>query len=198
MSGPTLTTARLSLRPCGTGDVDWLHALWTDPQVRRFLFDDAVMTRARAEELIRRSAHTFEKQGYGLWIVTRRQDGVRAGFAGLWPAKWEDGPEIVYGLLPAFFGQGLALEAAAAVLTCGFGALRLPRILAAANPPNTRSVRVLERLGMRLQRTGELDGFETLFYSLTREGFEMSPLHGGPDRAGYPGGVEQPGSSSGS
>jgi RimJ/RimL family protein N-acetyltransferase len=38
MTGPGLElhTERLRLRPLAPGDVDALHALWTDPQVRRF------------------------------------------------------------------------------------------------------------------------------------------------------------------
>ena len=198
MSAPTLTTARLFLRPCGRGDVDWLHALWTDPIVRRYLWDDVVIDRARAEKEVAESGRSFARRGFGLWIVERRESRAPAGFAGLRTASWEDAPEILYGLLPSLFGQGLAAEAAAAVLAHAFEALGLPRVIAATNPPNVRSVRLLERLGMRLERTGNLDGFETLFYSIARERLRKSPLHRGADRAGYAGGVEQPGSSSGS
>lgn len=39
-------------------------------------------------------------------------------------------------------------------------------VVAATDPPNTASVRVLERLGMRFERQGRLQGLETLFFKL--------------------------------
>ena len=39
----TLTTRRLELRPCAPADLDALHALFTDADVRRWLWDDEVI-----------------------------------------------------------------------------------------------------------------------------------------------------------
>jgi ribosomal-protein-alanine N-acetyltransferase len=38
-----LQTARLVLRPITTDDIDALHALWTNADVRRYLWDDIVI-----------------------------------------------------------------------------------------------------------------------------------------------------------
>ena len=198
MTGPLLTTSRLALSSCRATDAEWLHALWTDPDVRRYLWDGVVIPLERTAAAIEASRADFEARGHGLWVLTQRDTGVRVGFAGLRTAAWEPTPEIVYGLDPRQWGHGFAVEAAAAVLAHAFTVLTLPRVVAATNPPNVRSIRVLERLGMRLERTGDLDGCETRFYAVDRDGFHNRSLHSETDRAGYPRGVEQPGSSSGS
>ena len=60
--------------------------------------------------------------------------------------------DIGYALVPEARGQGLALEAAQAVLEHGLTALRIGRIVAITDPDNVASTRVLEGLGMRFER----------------------------------------------
>jgi hypothetical protein len=38
--------------PFASEDLDALHALWTDPDVRRYLWDDIVISRERAAETV--------------------------------------------------------------------------------------------------------------------------------------------------
>ena len=80
----------------------------------------------------------------------------------------------MYGLAPAFWGRGLATEAARAVLAHGFGTVGLARVIAATDVPNTASTRVMERLGMRFTHRGTLNGLETVFYEIRRDDFEKS------------------------
>ncbi len=47
-----------------------------------------------------------------------------------------------------------------------FDTLHAPQIVAATDPPNTASVTVLERLGMRFERQGQLQGLDALFFTL--------------------------------
>jgi ribosomal-protein-alanine N-acetyltransferase len=77
-------------------------------------------------------------------------------------------PELMYALAPEYWGQGLATEAARAVLAHGFEQLQSPRITAASDPPNAASVRVLERLGMRFTHRAALNGLYTVFYEIAR------------------------------
>ena len=72
----------------------------------------------------------------------------------------------MFGLSATHWGRGLALEAARAVATWAFETLHATRIVAATDPPNTGSVKVLERLGMRFERQGRLQGLDTLFFTL--------------------------------
>ena len=173
------STARLWLRPYGLPDVDALRHLWTNPGVRRFLWDDVVIPRERAAAVVSASVADWQREGLGQWTVWLRQERELIGFCGF---RWEDTgttPELLYGLAPAHWGQGLATEAAEAALAYAFDVRGVEQVWAATDPPNTASVRVLERLGMRFERLGDLDGLPALFYRLRRVEFqnrERAPL----------------------
>jgi hypothetical protein len=47
MIGPILHTERTEMRPLGMDDLGAVHALWTDPGVRKYLWDDVVIDRER-------------------------------------------------------------------------------------------------------------------------------------------------------
>lgn len=166
-----LKTERLVLRPFESDDVEDLHRVLKKPAVRRFLLDDSVVSRAWVEATIRGSHKLFEAEGHGLWSVRERGDMSLAGFAGYW--HFFDPPQLqlLYGLAPPYWGRGLAAEAARAVVRYGFERLGFEEIRAATDPPNIRSVGVLERLGMRLEQTTVVDGRETACYVLPREGY---------------------------
>ena len=68
-TGVELETARLRLRPCTVNDLDALLQLWTDLDVRRYLFDDRIISREQAETMIQNSLASFSTQGVGLWVV---------------------------------------------------------------------------------------------------------------------------------
>jgi RimJ/RimL family protein N-acetyltransferase len=147
-----LTTARLVLRPVTADDHAVLLAHWAAPEVRRFLFDGAVLSAAEIGEAIQASVRDFAAAGHGLWLISEkgRPELVGTelvGTAGLRPLE-DLGLEIFYSLAPASWGQGYATEAAGAVLEYALGPLGLPEVLAEVDQGNTASISVLERLGM--------------------------------------------------
>jgi RimJ/RimL family protein N-acetyltransferase len=167
-SGLNLKTERTQLRPLSMSDVDAMHALWTDPGVRKYLWDDIVVDRERAAEVVARSCADFAERRYGLWAVHRQGSPELIGFCGLRPS--ESGvPELLFGLRPRWWGQRLAGEAATPVLDYAFSILGHPKVEAATDVPNRASIRVLQRLGMTCTRRGLLNGRETLFYERTEE-----------------------------
>jgi [ribosomal protein S5]-alanine N-acetyltransferase len=148
-----LVTERLILRPAAAEDEAALRTHWTDPDVRRFLFDGATLTDAEITETIEESTRTFAASGYGLWLIGERDlaaDGTRpalVGTAGLRPLE-DLGLEIFYSLTRESLGRGYATEAARAVLDHAFGPLGLPEVLAEVDEGNAASAAVLARLGM--------------------------------------------------
>ncbi|MDP9281714.1 MAG: GNAT family N-acetyltransferase [Chloroflexota bacterium] len=64
---------------------------------------------------------------------------------------------LFWALFPEHWGQGYATEAAAAMVAYAFGELRLRRIVATTEHDNTRSINVMRRLGMRLERNPEAE-----------------------------------------
>jgi [ribosomal protein S5]-alanine N-acetyltransferase len=151
----TLTTEHLVLQPVTAADQAALLAHWTTPQVRRFMFDGAVLTAADVSEAIESSTGTFQNFGYGLWLVRLRERGglplseagPLAGTAGLRPLE-DLGLEIIWSLAPEAQGRGYATEAARAVLDYALGPLGLPEVLAEIDEGNAASARVAERLGL--------------------------------------------------
>jgi [ribosomal protein S5]-alanine N-acetyltransferase len=176
VSAPALETQRLRLRAATLDDLAPLHSLFTDARVRRWLFDDRIVSEAAAREIIEASTASFAGRGFGQWVLTDRgaDPAPLFGCAGLFSA---DGVEIelLYAVHPDRWGEGLATEAARAVLGHGFGTLALPRILARADAPNLESIRVMERLGMRFVESRPIDGRPTVHYALTREDWREPP-----------------------
>lgn len=148
-STPVLQTGRLVLRPFAPADEETLFGLWNEPDVRRFLWDDQPVARETVREQIAQSGEDFRARGHGLFLLSPAgaPDTV-IGAAGLFRLPGADWVELVYALRPGAWGQGLATEAARAVLRFGFEVAGLEEILAGADPGNAASLRVIERLGM--------------------------------------------------
>ena len=149
-----LSTERLVLRPGAADDHAALLAHWTQPDVRRFLFDGAAPSAAEVAETIEESIGDFAARGFGVWLIelssAARLDSTAAGLvgtAGLRPLGGS-GLEIFYSLTPGAWGHGYATEAARAVVEYGLGPLGLPEVLAEVDEGNAASVAVVKRLGM--------------------------------------------------
>jgi len=158
-----LATRRLRLRPCSLDDIDALHAFCTNPEIRRFLFDDRPIGRCEAEALIHASAASFDRRGYGLWLFADAQS--LAGFAGFLDAG-EGPPRLVFAIRPDLWGSGYATEAANAVVDYALTGLALDHVEADADEPNAASIAVLEKLGMRRTGRGVVEGRPLVFYEL--------------------------------
>ena len=145
--GHVLTTERLVLRPVTAQDHAALLGHWTLPDVRRFLFDGAVLSAGEVTETIEESARDFAAGGYGIWLIQEEDRAGLVGTAGLRPLE-ELGLEIFYSLAPGSWGRGYATEAARAVVEYALGPLGLPEVLAEVDEGNAASVAVVKRLGM--------------------------------------------------
>jgi len=169
-----LTTERLTLRPLATADADALHAFCTDPEVRRYLWDDEIVPRDTVDAIIRQSEASFVAEGFGFFGLELRESEASRGLVGFCGhRRFEDGRhvELLYGILPDYWGEGLVSEAAVEVLRHGFEECGIERVIAATDTPNQRSVRVLQRLGMCFDCRREFHGLDTVFYSMTRTEF---------------------------
>ena len=148
-TGPVdgLTTQRLRLRPLQPGDADALHEVYSHPLVEAWI---GPHTLARVGEEIEYQRSGQVQRGYSVWAVERRADGRFLGDCGLQPLEHK-GPEVElgYDLHPDVWGQGLATEAARAVVDAALGPLGLERVVAVVKPANAASRRVLEKVGLR-------------------------------------------------
>jgi RimJ/RimL family protein N-acetyltransferase len=92
----------------------------------------------------------FRDHGFGLWAAELRCDGAFIGFVGFDIPSYEApySEELGWRLAVEHWGQGLATEGAQAVVGYAFQTLGFREIVATTVPANTRSRRVMEKLGM--------------------------------------------------
>jgi RimJ/RimL family protein N-acetyltransferase len=145
-----LKSARLGFRLWTVDDLPLALALWGDPAVSAWL--SGPLSKAAIRARLEREIRQHEKCGIQYWPVFLLATLEHIGCAGLRP-KAENLLELGYYLKPAFWGAGLATEAAAAVAEYAFGTLRVEALFAGHHPANRASQRVLEKLGF--ERAGE-------------------------------------------
>ncbi|MPZ32734.1 MAG: GNAT family N-acetyltransferase [Rhodospirillales bacterium] len=136
----------LVLRPVDLGDGDALHAIFTEPGVRQYLFDDILLTHEETQK------HVEAACGHEAWVICL--DDVIVGLTSLRPVNGDR--ELMIVVSERCWGRGVAFEAARAAMRHGFEVLQLDRILEGVDLPNERSHRLMARLGFT--PTGETDG----------------------------------------
>jgi RimJ/RimL family protein N-acetyltransferase len=171
---PAVDTERLRLAPFAPADEDALLALYRDDHVRRYLLDGALVDRAWVRAEIEASQRRFAAGSLGIFAARVRDDDRLAGFAGFRPDHQPPVLELLYALLPAFCGRGLAAEMARAMLRLAFDGRGHDAVRAAVDVPNHASIRLLERLGMTVERTSPGAFGPMLHYVLPRERFTLT------------------------
>ena len=173
MKSFNIETPRLRLRPFMREDADELHQLFVEPGVRKFLWDDEVIPKERAESVIETSITSFETRGFGLWAVSPQAEDTLIGFCGFW--LFHDPPqlELLYGLSESYWNKGLATEVARAMLDYGFERLGFERIEASTDAGNAASVSVMQKAGMSFWKRECTNGLDTVYYAATREAFRL-------------------------
>jgi ribosomal-protein-alanine N-acetyltransferase len=161
-----IATDRLTLRPVRAADGDSLHALWVRPEVRKYLWDDEIIPRDKVDVVIAESARLFERERFGLWLAFERGGEALVGFTGYWHFRSAGEPELMFGLAPEWWGRGLAVEMAVAMIDYGLKRLGFETVVASTDAPNEASVHVMVRAGLRFRERAVIDGLETVFYEL--------------------------------
>ena len=141
-----LTTARLGFGRWGPDDLPLALALWGDPGVTRLI--GGPLSAAAAEARLGAEIASMRAHGVQYWPIFLLAGGEHVGCAGLRPYRAEDRIyELGFHLRPAYWGQGLASEAAQAVVTFAFETIRAAALFAGHHPENAPSRRVFEKLG---------------------------------------------------
>ena len=175
-----LETERLLLRPLQQDDLDLAIALWSDPEVTRYVAERTYSVEEIAEEMpitVRRAA----KGAVGIWCVLRKTDGQQLGSCFLLPMPIEEDDtdwsrvqgddlpsgriELGYTYIPTAWGHGYATEASRRLVRFAFEESPIQELYAAAESENAASMRVLIKSGFtpigQLRAYGEdLPGFK--------------------------------------
>ena len=93
----------------------------------------------------------WHREGFGYWVVRSPQDGQVLGFGGVRPAlPEEDFLNLYYRFRPSAWGKGYATELGRAALALAAQLAPGMPVVALIRPRNEPSIRVAQRLGMRL------------------------------------------------
>ena len=164
-----LRGARVRLRAFRDEDLDAVAAMLADEQVVRHLPGPA-----RTREQSARTLDYFRRQhardGYSAWALCEDGSDHCLGWCGLADFDSTGHVELLYCLERGAWGRGLASEAAALCVEAARVALGLPGLVAAVDPPNTASRRVLEKCGLRFWRQARHFG---MLLDLFRVDFEV-------------------------
>jgi len=149
-SSSLIQTDRLILRTLREDDKPPFAAMCADPCVMAYL--SPINNDAEAAAYLDRIKEHHERHGFGYWVLEDRATGAFAGLAGLrvvsFEAHFTPAVEIAWRMPVAFWGKGLATEAARACLHYGFTTQDLSEIVAYTAPGNRRSRALMGRLGM--------------------------------------------------
>lgn len=148
-----LETERLLLARLSYDHCEFIFELVNEPSFKRYIGDKDVRSLEDAQRYLREGPiGSYERFGYGLFLVNVKETGLPAGICGLVKREEFDDPDLGFAFLERYRRNGYASESARAVLEYGFDDLGLDRIIAMADPENAPSVRLLEILGFTYER----------------------------------------------
>ena len=150
--------SRLTYRKPEPSDVQRLFAIFADPQTNLFNPNGPMASLADAQRLLDHWREQWASQGYGWWVIARREAPEHIiGFGGVAPLNYltERRINLGYRFAVEAWGQGYATELGRDALAMAFDTLGLPEVFGLVRPDHAASIRVLEKLGM--QPFGVLD-----------------------------------------
>ncbi|MCK4449041.1 MAG: GNAT family N-acetyltransferase [Anaerolineae bacterium] len=169
---PTITTSHLILRAFTEADIEPLHRILGDRDVLRYFPNPNLPSRDKVEKMISSRLKHWEEHGYGWWAVEPRSKRELIGWSGLQFLPETEEVEVAYLLGKAYWGKGLATEAAQACLQYGFENVEVESIVAIVHPENLASQRVIEKLGMLFVDQAHYFGMDCYRYSIERSSFD--------------------------
>lgn len=154
-----IETPRLILRPWRDGDKPRFEEIINTPGMMKEF--GGVWPKGEHDALIDMMIDAQNETGLCMWAVDDRTTGDLIGICGIrWSRRFPELPvygelEIGWRIAEAYWGKGIAREAAEASIAYGWAHTDAPRISAWTTKENTRSWGLMVRLGM--MRHPELD-----------------------------------------
>jgi RimJ/RimL family protein N-acetyltransferase len=172
-----IVTERLRLRRSEPRDAAAISAYRSDPEVHRYQGwerTDPEGVRQEIEQMARRQPG--EPGGWVQLTVEEREGGVLVGDIGSSPAEGEPGViKVGYTIAPALQGRGYATEAVGALVDYAFDTLGADVVRAYASADNAPSIRVAEKVGMRLIERMEHRRGDDVWFGVRYERRRVAP-----------------------
>ena len=167
---PLIETARLRLRAHRAEDHAGCLAIWSDPEVVRYIGGQPSTTEEVWKRLLQ-YAGLWSLLGYGYWAVEEKAGGRYIGDIGYADFRREMQPslqgmlEFGWVLAPQAHGQGYASEAVAAITEWGQVHFPERRVACIIAPENLPSIRVAEKAGFHLWQQTRYHDNPTLVFT---------------------------------
>jgi len=154
-----LETSRLRLREFNDSDRRFIIELLNSPGWLKFIGDKNVKTPEQAGVYLQNGPYkSYKEYGYGLSMVEAVADNKPVGMCGIINRKELEIPDLGFAFLPLEIGKGYGFEIASALIDYAENKLNLFRISAITIPTNTKSIRLLENLGFKFNKTTTFPG----------------------------------------
>jgi [ribosomal protein S5]-alanine N-acetyltransferase len=160
-------TSRLTLRYITARDAEALMPILGDAEVMQYSII-GVHSKKQIKQFIEQRLISYMEYGFGLYAVVHKQNQELIGYCGFFIQSIEQQKEVEVGyrLAKKYWGQGLATEAAQAVMEYGQQRFNFQRFVCLIETENSRSIRVANKLGMTLEKKIIYHGLDVAMYSL--------------------------------
>ena len=146
-------TPRLRLRELTVEDAAFVRTLVNEPSFLENIGDKGVRDLDDARRFILEGPWTAQQPpGYGQFLTELKADSSPIGVCGLLYRESLDVSDVGLALLPQYWRNGYAYEAAAAVMEYGRSSLGLDEIVALTSEENTASINLAKKFGMKFDR----------------------------------------------
>ena len=152
-------TERLSLRPFKLEDAPFIVELVNSPGWLEFIGDKKISTEQDAILYLQNGPlKSYSINGFGLWLVELKPTSIPIGMCGLLQRDYLSSPDIGFAFLPAYTEKGYAFEIAKATQEYAFTSLGIHTLQAITLPHNERSIKLLERIGLKFEKLIQAPG----------------------------------------
>lgn len=149
-----LYTERLYLRKMKAEDAPGLFAIWSDPEVARFMNITAFTDVEEAGEMISFLNQLAEENKAIRFSIVETASNQIIGSCGYNSLDFDNAKaEIGYDIAKSHWGKGYASEAVRSLLDHAFTSLHLHRIEAKVEPENLPSIKLLQKLRFTFEGT---------------------------------------------
>lgn len=166
-----IETERLFFRKLTHDDLPWLIEMRSPEPVNRYLGGTKMQNPESLAVRLQFYIDCHDKFGFGNCAMGLKETGELIGTSGLQPLEDTGEIEVGYNLSERFWRQGYGYECAYGWLKYGFESLGLERIVAVSFPDNVGSWKIMEKCGMRYEKTEPHYGEDCVFYAISREEF---------------------------
>jgi [ribosomal protein S5]-alanine N-acetyltransferase len=163
---PQIETSRLWLRPLALTDLDDLASIYSDSEVMKYRVQSEPAYKEQTLLNLESYLLHWRQYGFGRWATIYKASQQFIGHCGLEHVASLNEIELNYLIAREYWGQGLATEAAMALLRYGWETLQLKRLVAISKPENFASRRVMEKIGMLYEKNIQLYGVEWVLYKI--------------------------------